>query len=83
MPDRLPRLDLQLEIEDRSVQLRASPLLIGVWEVFDSSTLLGTIAESHSFEKESNTKYLAHRHGSPARELVGGLEAGVRFLAGL
>lgn len=82
MPDGPPRPDLQVEVEGRLVQLRASQMIVGVWDAFDKGTLLGTIAESHSFHKESAPKYVARRDGSTARELVDGLHAGVRFLVG-
>jgi hypothetical protein len=83
MPDSSPFPDLLFEIEGRSVQLRASRLIVGVWEVFDSAVLLGTLAESHSFRQMSNSQYLARRAGSRAAELVDGLSDGVRFLVGL
>ena len=82
MPESLPRPDLELEIEGRFFQLRTSPLFVGVWDVFDSAAFLGTIAQGHSFKKDSNPKYLARRDGSLAPELVDGLTDGVRFLDG-
>jgi hypothetical protein len=80
MTDNVPRPDVLFELEDRSIQLRASQMTSGVWDVFDNAVFLGTLAESHSFRRDPSARYIARRSWRRTPKLVDGLHDGIQYL---